>query len=523
MADLVYRSLLKRDGKTLFANRPNTSAAQVVAFVGVAILAGLVIGLASALLPAWLVISALVLPAFAMVLIARPEYALVACVGLTCGLVHPALVPRLPFAGGVLVASDLTLVLLGIYSLISLGANSSSTVPGVRKAGPGMWFLLSLLSLFFGTSVVFAIFLNGIPAKDALGEARDFSYLLLCLPIAAVVLKDPVRQRRFVNGFVVLGCLFALGQIVQGLLDIPVFGQSGRLEALETLGRTEFGATRSLTRGISVIIMALFLVVGFFVMGRLRLVAFIGISALLMAGILLTFGRTTIVVVALGLIMLVGALRANRLPVLLVTLVVTIGVSISVLAAFKPKTVEQFLVRMTSINDELRFGYSANWRYEEARLIVPRIIEHPLEGLGLGARYKGFAGSASNPDLDRYIHNGYLYLAGKMGLPALAVFLALTAVVFRLGWAIRHAGIEPWRRIVGVVCAVMMVRFWLASFTEPHFMSDYSLVVIAICGALAWLVAGRTSAAVGKSSASPAHGNPGRVRSWKTVERSTSQ
>ena len=33
----------------------------------------------------------------------------------------------------------------------------------------------------------------------------------------------------------------------------------------------------------------------------------------------------------------------------------------------------------------------------------------------------------------------------------------------------------------------MMIRFLVASITEPHFMSDYGLVVIAIAGALVYL------------------------------------
>ena len=57
----------------------------------------------------------------------------------------------------------------------------------------------------------------------------------------------------------------------------------------------------------------------------------------------------------------------------------------------------------------------------------------------------------------------------------------------------------------------MMINFLLASITEPHFMEDYSLVLIAVAGALAYLSARQAAAGRALGSAE----NPRRGTSFK--------
>ena len=92
-----------------------------VAPVGLVLLAfvALFFGLASAVLPAWFVFSALLVPAVAVLLLMRPEYALTACIALVCGLIHPAFVPRIPAFGGALAAADAALSMLTLYAVWS--------------------------------------------------------------------------------------------------------------------------------------------------------------------------------------------------------------------------------------------------------------------------------------------------------------------------------------------------------------------------------------------------------------------
>lgn len=480
-----------------------------------AVLFALFFGIAAVFLPAWFVVSVLVMPSVLVLLVFRPEYALIACIAFACSLVHPSLEPRVPFLGGSLAAGDATLLVLVAYALwayATRGGKTHSLSPArlpLNSSG-----LLATAASLFGASLVISVLLSlsvkGLPVSVVLGEARDLLYLLL-LPVALVILREPPRQERFVVALVVLGCLFAIGQVLQGLFKIPVFGTSG-ISALETLGYREYSTTRSNTHGMSVIIFALFLTIGAQTLGVLRRGLFVPLFSLLVLGILLTFGRTTFATVALCILVLMTWLDLKRLPRLMAVATVFLLVVATLGYAFKPASVEALVFRLTSVSEELRYGHSAGWRYQEADAMLPHIAEYPLTGLGLGADYKGLSGSSSHTDLNRYMHNAYLYMAGKMGVPALLFFLLMMLAILILGRRLAKSDAPPWVRVVAAASAVMMIRFWVASITEPHLMSDHGVATIALCGALVVLAARRAPAAQPRLAARSRLVAAGRIR-----------
>jgi hypothetical protein len=63
----------------------------------------------------------------------------------------------------------------------------------------------------------------------------------------------------------------------------------------------------------------------------------------------------------------------------------------------------------------------------------------------------------------------------------------------------------------------MMIRFLAASITEPHLMSDYGVVVIAVAGALVYLSARSAPAAPGEAAGTkpaPVPARRIRARGW---------
>jgi hypothetical protein len=409
--------------------------------------------------------------------------------------VHPAVEPRVPFLGGSLAAGDATLLALVAYAfwihVNQAGKARRATPARLPLTGGG---LLASTAVLFGICLVISVLLSvsikGLQVSVVLGEARDLLYLLL-LPVALVILRERPRQERFVIALVVLGCLFAIGQVLQGLFKIPVFGTSG-ISALETLGFREYSTTRTNTHGLSVIIFALFLTIGAHTLGVLRRGLFIPLFSLLVMGILLTFGRTTFATVAVCVLVLVTWLNLKALPRLAALSMAFLLLVGALGYAFKPASFDAVIYRMTSVSAELRYGHSAGWRYQEVDAMLPHIADHPLTGLGLGADYKGVSGSSAYPDLNRYMHNAYLYMAGKMGVPALLLFLLMMVAILIIGRRLAKSDAPPWVRVVGAASAVMMFRFWIASITEPHLMSDHGVAVIALCGALVVLAARRT-------------------------------
>jgi O-antigen ligase len=278
---------------------------------------------------------------------------------------------------------------------------------------------------------------------------------------------------------------------------------------LETLGYREYSTTRTNTHGLSVIIFSLLLVAGAYILGMIRRPLFLPVSGLLLTGVLLTFGRTTFAVVAVCMFVMVAWLNVRKLPRLLGMLVAFMAIAATLGFLFKPASVEAVVYRMTSIGAELDYGHSAGWRVMEVKTMLPHIQNNPMTGIGLGADYKGISGSPATPELNRYIHNAYLYMAGKMGLPALLFFLMSMAAIFTIGRRLARSNAPPWVRMVGAAGAANMIRFVLASVTEPHLMSDHGVVNIAIAGALVYLAAQRTRAAEARMLPT---GKPGATR-----------
>jgi hypothetical protein len=452
-------------------------------------LLALFFGLASALLPYWFVLSALMVPTVAILMLVWPELGLTALIALTCGLIHSAFVPRVPMLGGSVAASDAVLVMLALYATLKLATQkrtlaSTAQVKGARLLGAAF----GLFGVFFVFAIAMSLWVKEVNPTWVLGEARRLMYLT-ALPIAVVILQSREKQKRFVVSLVVLGCLFSIGQVFQGVFNIQVFGDKGRMVVLETLGRQDHGTTRSLTLGIEVIVYALLLTVAAHLLGTISKRTFFAVSVLLITGIFLSFGRTTYAVALICVLMVVAWLNFKKIPQLLGFLVLLVALASVFASIWKPDYLAAVYYRVTSINTEVASGDSAQWRYWEAEEIVPHILKYPFSGLGLGADYKKANRSNADPDLNRYIHNAYLYMAGKMGLPALGAFLLAMMIVFFMGRRSAKTSADSFNRIVGAASASMMISFWLASVTEPHFMMDYSLVVIAIAGALVYLCA----------------------------------
>jgi O-Antigen ligase len=464
-----------------------------VGFVFLACFLALFLALVSVFLPAWFVVSTLLVPVVFALLIVRPEYALTACVALVCGLVHPAFVPHLPILGGSISAAEATLAMLTLYALWTFGARLGKETAAPIAGGQLLMVSLGLFGISLIVAVARSIFAWGISPSLVLGEARDLAYFII-LPVAAIILREPIRQNRFVVSMVVLGCLFSIGQILQSFFSIPVFGGQG-ISPLETLGQYQDSTTRSNTFGLNVIIYSLLLTVGGHVFGIIRLPAFLAVSGLLSLGIFLTFGRTTFAVVLLCTTVLIAWLNIRKLPLFAGLLLLALLIGSAFGAIFKPESLSAVVFRLTSIGAELSHGYSARVRVWEFEAMLPNIMSHPIAGIGLGAEYiEHRTGGLANPAMSRYMHNAYMYMAGKMGLPSLTLFLLSMATIFYIGRSLARSNASPWVRVVGGAGAVMMIRYTLASLTEPHLMSDYGVINIGIAGAMVYLAAQRTKA-----------------------------
>ena len=216
--------------------------------------------------------------------------------------------------------------------------------------------------------------------------------------------------------------------------------------------------------------------------GQAALLALVGLNAI---GLLLTYERTfwLATVLALGFILLrAGFAQRLRVIALTVALVIVVAPALSTLA---PGALSAAAERLLSLN---QYGNddSVRYRLQEGRHVVEKIEEHPIIGWGLADEiFYGLPWLQTPPSAEVFAHNGYLWLAWKIGIPAALLLFAV------IGWAIvarPPPAIDPIYRAVRLGAQASLLVMLVVSITFPSFsalnITAVNGVLLALCLAL---------------------------------------
>ena len=288
-----------------------------------------------------------------------------------------------------------------------------------------------LVSAFLGVAALQA--LHGLHAgnqpADVAADLRavlGWGTALIALPILA----EPAARTRLLRGLVVVGLLLGLWGIAQWTLNLPLAssGDTGVRAgvSLTTAGR---GQLQGGMFGFPLVVLsalgALLCAPRMSPAVRWLLAAILALNAI---SLLLTFERTLWVATALGFGTLVArAPRARRARVL-VAGAVTLAALIAAMAVVAPSELRTAGQRLAAIG-QYRSDASVRYRLLESRHVVERVQAHPLAGSGLGAQILwGIPYAQVPPRFQTYSHDGYLWLAWKLGVPAAVLLMVILAL-----------------------------------------------------------------------------------------------
>jgi O-antigen ligase len=212
---------------------------------------------------------------------------------------------------------------------------------------------------------------------------------------------------------------------------------------------------------------------------RLGLLAVTGISG---AALYFTARRGGWLAALAGALVVLAMLPARRRSVLVRSLVFMAGAVVGLVlvansVAERPMESPgaSFVERLLSINEGEDEDPSTGHRLAELRRARELVADHPITGIGPGAEltfisplYNKDLESADVPYTDIYVHNSYVWVALKLGLPALAVFAGLLLVALRQAHDGYRRATDPRARRLQLGAFATMVALVLASFTEPH-------------------------------------------------------
>ncbi len=442
----------------------------------------------------------------------RPEYGLLTIIFLTSSFVRADIVDlRLPIGGGLDLRDLALLSMLGLLILQGL----------VRGRLAIEWWPVALpLLAFLGFAVFsawYALFVQNVKATWALSDLRNLMYYA-----AFFVTSWAVTRRRQLA--IVLAGMFLIADLTTGTIFLQQFlGSQQRLLAgmsasswlmwQQSSTSSGFGLVRVVPPGQVLVyfMMVLAFCLAMFARQNRRLQIVSALQFLYLGlGILLTYTRSQWVAVgaALGLILavLVRAYRAR------LARYVVIGIAVLPLAlslyGFSATSLQQNIpvvnalaVRVQSmftLGATLETG-SSEWRLFEIREALRSISEHPLLGVGLGNSYRDLtllAGEASGrwygslaPDLlyrfTRFLHNSYLSIAVKMGVPALVCFLWFCAAFIVKGWRLYRTLSEAYLKgvVLGVLAGFVGLLLW--ALLHQHFIQAESTFIVGLVVGLA--------------------------------------
>lgn len=375
-------------------------------------------------------------------------------------------------------------------ALLMAGLARTALVLAAEPANRRERWAMGAVALFL--IVAAAQFVHGIRTgrapSDVGAELRVLLGLGGAVLMAIPILRDPPARQRLWRGLTIAGLLLGLWGLIQWTVDIP-FAEAGDagiregiLQTTEGRGQIQGGlfsfpvgsvlAAAALTSGAQMRPLARWALVGVFVLCTL--------------GLLLTYERTFWVSTTVALVYV--ALRASgnqRLKAVLGGLTAVL-VLLAVLGTVSPNTVGSARERLLSLG-RYQSDNSLRYRITETRHVAEEIREHPIVGSGLAATiYWGRPWELVPPASEAFVHNGYLWLAWKLGIPAALILFAFLFAALLAPAPVARAP-DPLLGSLRTGAKAALFALLLTSITFPSFTSLSASAVVGLLAAIAWL------------------------------------
>jgi hypothetical protein len=197
------------------------------------------------------------------------------------------------------------------------------------------------------------------------------------------------------------------------------------------------------------------------------------------AAIFVNFGRALWIWTFIAVITPIFFIGRRRATNFIASAFVIIVLGTTTLAVVHPSTLDAVAVRLLSVKDEGGRNTSYGWREWENQDAIATLKRSPLVGVGIGGEYRPWIRIlAIFAEHTRYIHDSYLYIALKIGIPGLLCLLWLFWQSWNRGRRVISLIAEK-NKLVILACVSFFPAIMGLSLTQPEFMNPYSIVLFA--------------------------------------------
>jgi O-antigen ligase len=153
------------------------------------------------------------------------------------------------------------------------------------------------------------------------------------------------------------------------------------------------------------------------------------------------------------------------------------------LIAWGPRVVSRYadlsIKRALSLHG-IKSTATVTYRLRENEYAIRMIRANPFIGIGFARPYRPPLYTARNDAMDRFVHNGYLWILLKMGLVGFAAFLWFSGVFIWRGLTRWSTLGDPFFRGVVLGTTVAYLGLCFCNMTSPYFMKDWGVAFIGI-------------------------------------------
>jgi len=291
-----------------------------------------------------------------------------------------------------------------------------------------------------------------------------FATLLIAMPL----MDDPLARRRLSGWLLALGLALGLWGIAQWSLGIS-FGGIGDVGVREGVNFTSAGRGQ-LQGGMFCFPVAVVLAAAALISGAIRgLAASVVVVLVLLlnaVALLVTFERTLWIATLLALVVLVMRVGNRGRWRAIVWAPIVLALMVTALHYASPQTITTAEQRLRSVTD-YSSDTSLRYRQLESRHVLDQIRAHRLAGSALGAAvFWGRPASRVKAHEWTYTHNGYLWVAWKIGIAG--ALLLVTMIVAGIAWR-GPPRAEPLFVAVRLGAQSALLAFLLIALTFPVF------------------------------------------------------
>jgi len=298
-------------------------------------------------------------------------------------------------------------------------------------------FRLTIALLVF-VALVVVQFLHGFRAGNNLSQAGQDLRVLLSIGLAVIVfplLADGRTRRQFLIGLLACGLALGAWGVLQWFGHIE-FGaaQDVGVRPGVRLTTTGIGQLQGGEYGFPIVIVMCFAVLAGGVVRSCVVRVLLGVALVLNAvSCLVTFERTFWLATVLGCTLVLLRTPPHRRVAVLVATPFIVVLGFTVLTAVAPNeltTASQRLLSLGQYGDD----DSVRYRIVESRHVIDRIKADPVTGSGLAATvFWGQPWAQVPAETTAFSHNGYLWLAWRLGIPGAALLILIigSAILLR--------------------------------------------------------------------------------------------